>query len=194
MTSFLKDWPTEKYDIVYIDPPWPHFGDSQKNAAAGKHYNLMTMEQIKSMPIKSIMNRPGALFCWATCPRLDLAIDAIEAWGLHYRGVAHTWVKTRRKDNGIIYGQGIPPTYSKPTTELLLLATTKKTGRPFPLLDNAIPQVVLEPRAQGKKSHSKKPQVFRNLIERAYGKRNRIEIFARGKIDGWVTWGNEAET
>ena len=185
-------WPTQKYDIVYLDPPWPHYGDPNKNAAAGKHYSLMSMSEIKAIPIRSFLNKSGAVFCWATGPRLNLAIDAINSWGLYYRGVAHIWVKTRKSDNIIIHGQGVPPTYSKPTTELFLLATTKKTGRPFPLLDKALPQVVLAPRASGKKSHSTKPEVFRNLIVRAYGDRSRIELFARGKVPGWSVWGDEA--
>lgn len=186
-------WPTQKYDIIYIDPPWPYSGDPLKNAAAGKHYNLMPMDEIKKLPIRSILNKPGAVFCWATAPRMHFAIQAIEAWGLKYRGVAHVWVKTRKKDNGIIHGQGIRATYSKPTTEYLLLATTSKQGRPFKLLDEKLPQVVLTPRVSGKKSHSSKPPVFRQLIEQAYGKRSRIEIFARGKVPGWDVWGDQAE-
>lgn len=193
MTNVSLSWPTKKYDIIYIDPPWMYYGDPNKNAAAGKHYNMMTLDQIKAMDIKGIINRPGVLFCWATAPRLHFAIEAINAWGLHYRGVAHVWVKTRKSDNGIIHGQGIRATYSKPTTEYLLFATTSKQGRPFKLLDEKLPQVVLAPRVSGQKSHSSKPAVFRKLIEQAYGQRSRIEIFARGKVPGWDVWGDQAE-
>lgn len=182
----------KKYDIIYIDPPWPMHGDPNKNAAAGKHYSLMTMEEINKMPIKSILKKNAAVFCWATTPRLDLAIEAIRSWGLHYRGVAHIWVKSRKGDNAIIHGQGVPPTYSKPTTELLLLATTKKAGRPIPLVNCALPQVVLAPREE----HSVKPQIFRELIERAYNNSslNKIEIFSRKtEIPGWDVAGNAVD-
>lgn len=185
------NWPTKEYDIVYIDPPWPYYGDPNKNAAAGKHYDLMSLEEIKSLDIKSILKKDAAIFCWATSPKMHMAVQAIESWGLHFRGVAHVWVKTR-KDGGIIHGQGIRATYSKPTTEYLLLATTKKSGRPFKLLDEGLPQVVLEPRVSGKKSHSSKPEIFRQLIEKAYGKNlDKIEIFARKNTPGWDVWGNE---
>jgi N6-adenosine-specific RNA methylase IME4 len=180
------DFPNKTYDIILLDPPWPYYGDPNKNCAAGKHYTLMTVEEINNLPIRSLLNKPGAVFCWATSPRLHFAVDAIKSWGLHYRGIAHTWVKTR-KDGGIISGQGIKATYSKPTTELLLLATTNKTGRPFKVLDEAMGQVVLTPRG----GHSVKPPVFRELIVKTYGDKSRIELFARTKPEGWDVWGDE---
>jgi N6-adenosine-specific RNA methylase IME4 len=132
-----------QFDIVYADPPWPHYGDPNKDAACGKHYDLMSMTEIKELPIRSLFrDKMGALFVWATCPRLDLALEALDAWDLHYRGVAFVWVKCRH-DGVIINGQGVPPTGTKPTTELCLLATTNKRGRPFPLLDAGVGQVIV---------------------------------------------------
>ena len=107
-----------------------------------------------------MLNKRAAVFIWATCPRLDFAFELIDAWKLHYRGVAYVWVKINRRGE-IIAGQGIPPTFTKPTSELLLVATTNKTGRPFPILDLAQPQVVLHPRG----AHSEKPAIFRTMIE-----------------------------
>lgn len=177
-----------KYDIVYADPPWNYYGDPNKMAAAGKHYPLMADNDLASLPVRSLLRDPkkGAFFIWATCPRLDVAIHTIEAWGLCYRGVAFNWVKTR-KDGGIIGAQGVPPTGTKPTSELCLLATTKPKGRPFPLLDSKVAQMVLAPRGR----HSEKPEIVRDLIVRLYGDRPRIELFARERFGGWDAWGNE---
>lgn len=181
--------PKRQFDIVYADPPWHYYGSTTKDAAAGKHYDLMTQEELEAFPIKSIMSKKAVLFLWATCPRLDYAIDMIKRWGLHYRGVTYVWVKTN-KAGKIICGQGVPPTFTKPTTEFLLAATTIKTGRPFPLLDLAQGQVVLHPRA----AHSQKPDVFRTLITDLCGKRSRIELFARdNNVPGWTFWGPEAQ-
>lgn len=180
----IKDFPTKKYDVVYADPPWPMYGDPNKMAAAGKHYDLMSREAINALPIRNILNDNAAVFLWATCPRLDLAMEAIQEWGLHYRGIAFVWVKTRG-DGQIIYGQGIPPTATKPTTELCLLATTKPRGRPFPLLWAGCPQVVLAPRGE----HSEKPAIVRHYILQLYGDRPRIELFARQNTPGWDVWG-----
>ena len=147
----------------------------------------MDLDELAAIDIQRILNKNAAVFLWATCPRLDFAIELIARWGLHYRGIAYVWVKINR-GGAIINGQGVLPTFTKPTTELLLSATTKPTGRPFPILDLAQPQVVLHPRA----SHSEKPAVFRKRIEQLCGDRPRIELFARSSATGWDNWGAEA--
>jgi N6-adenosine-specific RNA methylase IME4 len=182
----LPPLPAGPYDIVYADPPWHYYGSQLKDAAAAKHYPLMSQEELAALPVRGIMSRRAALFLWATCPRLDFALKLIDEWGLSYRGVAYVWVKVNRQGR-IINGQGVPPTFTKPTTELLLVATTKPTGRPFPILDLAQPQVVLHPRG----AHSEKPAIFRQRIEELCGNRARIELFARSRADGWDSWGAE---
>jgi N6-adenosine-specific RNA methylase IME4 len=69
------------YDVVLADPPWPMWGDPNKDAAAGKHYSLMTTEQIHDMPVRGLFREKGALFLWATCPRLSTLriVFAVEA-------------------------------------------------------------------------------------------------------------------
>lgn len=177
-----------RFDIIATDPPWPYYGSTTKDAAAGKHYDLMTEDDIKRMPVKNLLrSKQGAVFVWATGPKLDLAVDAIRQWGFHYRGVAFVWVKTRQ-DGGVIGAQGVPPTATKPTTELVLLGTTQPKGRPFPLLDAAVSQVVMAPRTR----HSEKPLEVQDRIVRLYGDRPRIELFSRRVVDGWARWGNEA--
>jgi N6-adenosine-specific RNA methylase IME4 len=177
----------KKYSVVLIDPPWSYYGDPNKDGAAGKEYDLMTDEDIKNLPIKSILDKNAYVFMWATCPRLDLAIDTIRSWGLYYRGVGHIWVKTN-KEGGVIHAQGVPPTYSKPTTELILVATTTKKGRPIDLINKAVPQVVLSPRPG---AHSVKPNIFHDIIENAFeSTTNKIEIFARTKYKSWDAIGN----
>ena len=95
-------------------------------------------------------------------------------------------VKTRG-DGGIIHAQGVPPTYSKPTTEFLLVATTTKGGRPVKLLSSRLPQVVLAPR----EGHSVKPALFRRHIEDAFGPGpDKIELFARARFPGWDAIGD----
>ena len=183
----LPPFPSGHYDIVYADPPWFHYGSQIKDAAAGKHYPTMSQDELAALPLRAIMNKRAALFLWATGPRLNFAVELIERWGLHYRGVAYVWVKTNRQGK-IIRGQGVPPTFTKPTTEFVLAATTIPTGRPFPVHDLAQGQVVLEPRAE----HSRKPAVFRRLITDLCGNRSRIELFAREPARGWDAWGAEA--
>lgn len=178
--------PAGPFDVVYADPPWYYYGSRIKDAAAAKHYPLMSQDDLAALPVRQIMSKRAALFLWATCPRLDYAIDLLRRWGLHYRGVAYVWVKTNARGE-IIRGQGVPPTFTKPTTELVLAATTMPTGRAFPLLDLAQGQVVEHQRAE----HSRKPAVFRRLIEELCGDRPRIELFARETSPGWEAWGGD---
>jgi N6-adenosine-specific RNA methylase IME4 len=181
------------YDIIYADPAWPYTGSADKMAAAGKHYPLMSWEDLAAMPVREHMARRAALFMWATGPLLHRQVQLIEQWGLHYRGVAWVWAKTR-KDGQLIGGQGVPPTFVKPTTEFVLAATTNRTGRAFPILDQAMHQVVLsdQPELQGEMilaprelPHSRKPAVFRDLIVELCGDRPRLELFARERVAGW---------
>jgi|HubBroStandDraft_5_1064220.scaffolds.fasta_scaffold00962_2 N6-adenosine-specific RNA methylase IME4 len=180
--------PSKRYDIVYVDPPWYYYGSAVKDAAAGKHYPLMSLDELAAIDVKRMLNKRAAVFMWATCPRLNFAFALLDAWGLHYRGVAYVWVKVNRRGQ-IIAGQGVPPTFTKPTSELLLVATTNTTGRPFPIRNLAQRQVVLEPRG----AHSEKPAVFRSLIEELCGPRPRIELFARSQAKGWDVWGAELQ-
>jgi N6-adenosine-specific RNA methylase IME4 len=182
----LPPFPQGAYDIVYADPPWFYYGSQIKDAAAAKHYPLMDQEALARLPVRSIMSKRAALFLWATGPRLNFAIDLIERWGLHYRGIAYVWVKVNRRGD-VIRGQGVTPTFTKPTTEFVLAATTMPAGRPFPLLDLAQGQVVMEPRSE----HSRKPAIFRRLITDLCGDRSRIELFARESSVGWDAWGPE---
>ncbi len=183
----LPPLPEGPFDIVYADPPWFYYGSQIKDAAAAKHYPLMTQDELAALPVRGIMSKRAALFVWATGPRLNFAMELIERWGLTFRGVLYVWVKTNRHGE-IIRGQGVPPTFTKPTTEFVLAATTHATGRSFPLLDLAQPQVVLHPRAQ----HSRKPSIFRDSIVALCGDRPRVELFARESAPGWAAWGPEA--
>ena len=46
-----------------------------------------------------------------------------------------------------------------------------------------------------RKRHSEKPEAMRVLIEKVSDRKgfNKIELFARKKVEGWDTWGNEVE-
>lgn len=176
------------FSVVYVDPPWSYYGDPNKDQACRKHYACLTDAELAALPIRSLCDSRAVVFLWATCPRLDSGIRLLEAWGLHFRGVPFVWVKTR-KDGGIIGGQGIRPTLTKPTVELVLAGSTTKTGRTLPILDEGMPQVVLAPRGK----HSEKPAEVRNRIVRLMGEVPRIELFARERVVGWVSVGKELD-
>jgi N6-adenosine-specific RNA methylase IME4 len=179
-------FPDKKYQVVYADPPWAYYGSKTKMGAAGKHYPLMSKEDIYALPVHEIMESSSALFLWATCPRLDWAIHAIEEWGLNFRGVAYVWVKTRL-DGVPIGARGVTPTFTKPLTEMVLAATPQKTGRPLRVLDLKQTQTVFAPVGR----HSAKPTEVRFRITSLCEAESRIELFARERTDGWDAWGDE---
>lgn len=183
------DLPKKRYDVVYADPPWPMYGSATKNAAAGKHYNLLSKSDLLAFPMRQLMSERALLFLWATCPTLDVAIDTLRGWGLHYRGVGFVWVKTNRA-GAVMGARGIPPTTVKPITELVLVGSTERSGRAFTILDFKISQVVMAPVSR----HSEKPDEVRFRIDRLCGPRSRIELFARRWVLGWDCWGDGLPT
>jgi len=156
--------------------------------AAGKHYNMMTFDELKAIPVRDLIDDPGVIFMWATSPKLNEAIDLIRAWDFYYRGIAYIWVKTA-KDGHIIKGQGIRPSFVKPTTELVLIGSTEKEGRTLALQTESQGQLIFAPRGR----HSEKPAEARNRIEDLFGPIPKLEMFARYKSLGWDVWGLESD-
>ena len=205
----IENWPSGPFDVVLADIPWHYYGSPTKMGAAGKHYQLMPDEEVLALPMAELLAPDGVLFCWATSPRLDFAVHCIEHWGLRYRGVGFLWVKTRH-DGTVIGAQGPRASITKPTSELVLKATVptsaigtedgvehtaelvlsatrRPRGRPRPIADESVPQVILAPRGK----HSEKPAELHRRVERLYPDAARLELFARRRIDGWQVWGDE---
>lgn len=180
-------FPDRKYDLIYADPPWPYYGDPDKMGAAGKEYDLMTLDEIRSLPVGDLANRPSVLFMWTTSIHIPSALSVMEAWGFQYRGMGYVWVKTTLAGK-VIAGMGVRPSFTKPTSEYLLVGSTNRRGRTFPLASESQPQVVLHPRL----AHSEKPEVFRELIDGLFAPSlDKIELFARTRVAGWDGWGLE---
>lgn len=179
-------FPTGKFDVILADPPWSYYGSPTKMAAAGKHYRLMPDAEIAALPVGDLAMDRSVLFVWATCPKLDTAIGVLEAWGFCFRGVAFAWVKTTKQ--GVPIGaRGVRPSITKPTVELLLAASKTRRGRPMPIADESVAQVILAPPA----GHSEKPPEAQRRIERLYPAASKIELFARRFFPGWHSWGDQ---
>ncbi|MEW6495383.1 MAG: MT-A70 family methyltransferase [Cyanobacteriota bacterium] len=172
------------FDVILTDPPWFYYGDQTKMGAAGKEYSLMSDEDL--LQFRYPLNNPGVLFMWATGPRLDFAIKCMEAQNLFYRGVAFVWIKTT-KDGKPIGAQGVRPSIVKPITEFVLVASTKKFGRPLPIQSEGVVQTIFAP----KQKHSQKPEEVQNRIEHLYPTQSKAEFFARRHRAGWTCFGDE---
>lgn len=173
-----------KYQIIYADPPWKYNSKANhktrfRGGACG-HYELMSMEEIKKLPIDKISDENCVLFMWCTFPYLDEQIKLFEHWGFEYRTVGFTWVKTNKKNGKPFFGVGY---YAKSNAEVCLMGIK---GKMKPV-SNKVSSVIISPRQE----HSKKPCEARERIVELFGNIPRIELFARTKKKGWDVWGNE---
>lgn len=53
------------YQLIYADPPWT-YGNKVSNGAAGNHYNTMTQQDLKRLPVWSIAAPDAVLAMWYT--------------------------------------------------------------------------------------------------------------------------------
>lgn len=73
----------KKYQIIYADPPWAYNSKRSNyiDNSSGeiiRHYDTLTIEELKSMPIGDIIDKNCMLFLWATFPQMQEALDLIK--------------------------------------------------------------------------------------------------------------------
>lgn len=174
-------FPNKKYQIIYADPPWKYNFPNTKHYKIESHYPSMEAEEICKLRIPSAEN--SVLFLWATAPKLLEALRVMDAWGFNYKTNA-IWDKVNR---GLGY-------WFRGQHELLLVGTKGKFSPPP--VDKRVSSVYSEK----KFGHSKKPSYFREIINQAYPRATKLELFARPPKDrlfedesykGWDLWGDE---
>lgn len=163
-----------KYRVVYADPPWS-YGDKQNIDGLGgaeKHYPTMPLEDICNLPVPT--EDDAVLFLWVTSPMLEDCFKVINAWGFKYKS-SFVWDKVKHNMGH----------YNSVRHELLLICTKGScTPENVKLFDSVV--------SVERTEHSKKPDIFRNMIDTLYPTGNRLEMFAREAHDGWDVWGNMA--
>jgi len=191
----MTDLPNKKYNIIYADPPWQYgskelYGDKingykngqrKRFASLERIYNTMTIEEIKALPIKSVLEKDCACFMWVTDSHLKQGIEVMESWGFKYKTIAFVWLK--RYNTGTLVLNFAPWTLK--STEICLLGIKGRMGKLKKC--NNVRQLIEAERTV----HSKKPDEARIRIETLFGNVPRIELFARQKSDGWDVWGDE---
>jgi N6-adenosine-specific RNA methylase IME4 len=175
-------FPDKKYNIIYADPAWSFktYSNKGKGRSPDKHYSVMSLQDIKDLPVQDIADDNCILFLWVTFPLLKEGFEVIDAWGFIYKTVAFNWVKKNKKTDSWFWGLGY---WTRSNAELCLLATKGTIKRQ----SASIHQIIDTPIEK----HSKKPDIVRNKIVELVGDLPRIELFARETADGWDSWGNE---
>lgn len=177
----------KKYKIIYADPPWQYKVWSKKGngRSAESHYKTMNIEDIINLKefINNISDENCILFIWITYPCLKEALKVIEAWGFKYKTCGFTWVKRNKKSNSCFWGMGY---WTRANSELCLIATKGKIKR----MSKKVHQIIDTPI----ENYSKKPDIVRDKIVELVGDLPRVELFARTKVKGWDSWGDEIES
>jgi N6-adenosine-specific RNA methylase IME4 len=178
----------KQYNIIYADPPWyfKTYSDLGRGRSADNHYKCMQLEDIKNLPVGSIAAEDSVLFLWVPIPHLEYGLEVIKVWGFKYKTFGFVWVKGR------IFVKEMTPRikwhiglgyWTRANTEICLLATRGHPHRK----SMSVRQVVFQPVGE----HSAKPLEVRNRIVELMGDLPRVELFAREKVEGWDSWGDE---
>ena len=172
-------FPNKKYKIVYADPPWQYKRNG--NHSAESRYDVMPLQDIKNLKVNDIAEDQSHLYMWVTNPLLKEGLDVCNAWGFEYKTLI-TWIKT--------YSNGKPEMgmgyYFRGCTEHIIFGVKGKMK-----CTNKTTRNMFE--AVNPKRHSEKPHMVRDMIVDSSGNLPRIELFARHKIKGWDSWGNQVE-
>jgi N6-adenosine-specific RNA methylase IME4 len=186
----MSFWPPRSYySLIYADPPWTFatYSAKGKGRSAEAHYDCMTLEGIKSLPVAEWAADNCVLLLWATDPLLERAFEVIRAWGFTYKTVGFYWAKLNKSagqlhfdERSFFTGLGF---WTRANPEQCLLATR---GHPKRLAGD-VRKLVVSPRRE----HSRKPDLIYDRIE-ALCPGPYLEMFARSSRPKWESWGTEA--
>lgn len=204
--------PRGPFGCILADPPWRfetfsakgrgrcpdgtktnehgNFVDGANNRPE-RHYQTMTLDDIKKLPIRDVIAKDALLLMWAVDPLLPQAVSVGEAWGFTYKTVGFVWAKTRRENStrggdlateaerAFPMGTGY---WTRANPELCLLFTKGAPKR----VSASVRKLLVAPRRE----HSRKPDEQYERIEALVGGPY-LELFARQSRPGWSSWGNE---
>ena len=174
----------KKYKIIYADPPWQYRVYSKKGQgrSAENHYHTMNIKDIMALPVDKIADKDCILFLWITFPCLKEGIEVMERWGFKYKTCGFNWVKRNKKKNTYFIGLGF---WTRSNSEVCLTGTKGQPKRVSKSVSQICDARIME--------HSKKPAEIRERIVELCGELPRIELFARDKVKGWDSLGDEID-
>ena len=187
-------FPTGKFSVIYADPPWSFrsWSDKGRNRCpdalvrqkglAERHYKVMSLDDIKALPVGSIAAEDSALFLWTVDCHLPEALAVGETWGFRFKTTSFTWCKTTQS-GGWHIGLGY---WTRGDPEQCLLFTRgaprRRSAAVRQGLDRRPAWKALGEACRGVRAH-------RDASTRSVP----IEVFARHRRPGWTCWGDQLE-
>jgi len=139
-------FPDKKYNIIYADPAWTFKTWSNKGEEKSPKYDVMTINDIKNLPVNEIIENDCVLFIWVTYPLLKEGLETIESWGFEYKTCGFSWIKQNKKADSLFWGLGY---WTRANNEICLLATKGKPKR----VGKGVHQVVAWPKQHRASCH-----------------------------------------
>lgn len=171
-----------RYAVILADPPWyfKNFSEKGEEKNPVAHYNCMSIDDIKALPVSGLAAPDAALIMWATAPMLPQAIAVMDAWGFTFKS-AGAWAKQSSTGQKWAFGTGY---CYRSAAEFWLLGTLGKPKQKVKNVRNLIISPIRE--------HSRKPDEMRQNIEKLWDGPY-LELFAREPAKGWDSWGNQTD-
>ncbi|MBW7921193.1 MAG: S-adenosylmethionine-binding protein [Rubellimicrobium sp.] len=185
-----------RFGTVMADPPWRFQNRTGKIAPEHKRlarYPTMELDEICALPVAQHLDERAHCYLWVPNALLPEGLKVLAAWGFDYKSHI-VWQKVR-KDGGPD-GRGVG-FYFRNVTELLLFGIRGKYARTLAPGRSQVNFIEAE-EPDGdllktrKREHSRKPDEQYAIIEScSWGPY--LELFGRGRREGWTVWGNQAE-
>lgn len=193
-TGPLKGLLRQHYGAILVDPPWQFLtrSDKGKGRSPENHYECMTLDDIKALPVADLAAKDCALFMWVIDTHWAMALDVMESWGFAHKTRAFEWVKLNKgfdgypdddksaiSDKAYFKGMGY---WTRANPESCILGTRGSPTRKSKSVRRLIVTKLRE--------HSRKPDEVYPSIE-ALVPGPYVELFSRSSRPGWDAMGNE---
>lgn len=182
--SGVTQWPFDplrplSYGVILADPPWSFRTWGERNEKSPS-YSLMTMADLKALPVGQLATSDCALIMWAVQAMMPQALDLMTAWGFRYKTMG-AWAKQSSTGKKWAFGTGY---VLRCAAEFYIIGTMGKPDLGVRNIRNLIVAPVRE--------HSRKPDEMHANIERLFPCTRRAELFGRESKPGWDVWGNQS--
>jgi N6-adenosine-specific RNA methylase IME4 len=171
------------FPLIYADPPWifeTHTPEMTHRMPEDHYPTLPDGEiigfKVGDLTMAEIAHTDSSCFMWCTSSNLKRGIAVLEGWGFEYK--THAMWDKEMIGLGLIF---------RNQHEVLLYGSRGNPPKPIELVSSVF--------RYARTTHSAKPPEVRAALERMYpfyDAATRVELFARGQIEGWTCAGYEA--